>query len=350
MDADPASIWKCPECLGSLEPMGPVIGGNLRCSNCGQSYETVDDIPDLRFPRHRSGDRDSDFEEARQIAAGADGKTMEQLVRSFFSVREGMEGWTRSDTDLRARQSIAAPDRLQREVAGWLQPVTQHGRFLDLGCGLGGLLLAASREGKEGIGIDNRMSVLVVAKRLIEMEGHTATLACASAERLPLSSEAVGGVVMYDVVEHVDHLEQALAETSRVTKTSGVFACSTPNRFSLAPEPHVRVWGVGWLPRKYQRAYVKARSGMDYSGTRLLSPAELRRILATHTKFDITMRVPGIPPEEIETSRGLRRLLARTFNSLARIPAVIPLLLRVGPFFQVIGIKRRVANTVDPRT
>lgn len=286
----------------------------------------------------------NDLADARKASAEANSKPAEELVCAFFAAREGSDGWTRPDTEARTRQSLAAPSRLRSEIDGWLDPVTRRPIFLDVGCGLGGLLSAASAAGKPGFGIDNRMSVLVVAKRLIEQGGGRATLACANAEAIPVADAALGGVVMYDVVEHVDRLERVLSEVSRVTETGGAFACSTPNRFSLAPEPHVHLWGVGWLPRKYQEAYVRMRSGRDYSGTRLLSPSELCRLLRRFTQFDAEMSVPPIPAAEIEASRGMRRVLARAYNSLAGMPLVRPVLLRIGPFFQLVGVKRAPAQ------
>lgn len=320
----------------------------MRCTECAESYETIDEIPDLRHPKSRDSSVVSDLAFAGELSRRAQDTSDEDLVRAFFAVRDGSDGWTASDTDLRSRHSLAAPGSLMPEVVGWLTPVTDQTVFLDLGCGLGGLLSSARSAGKNGIGIDNRMSVLVIARRLLCRQGATPSLACANAEALPLADDSVGGVVMYDVVEHVERLESALAEVNRVTWTGGALACSTPNRFSLAPEPHVHLWGVGWLPRKYQSAYVRLRSGRDYGGTRLLSPRELGQMLGRSTRFSVDLRVPPIPAGEIERSRGVRRVLARVFNSMSRLGAIRPLLLRIGPFFQLIAIKRAPVTQAAP--
>ena len=190
------------------------------------------------------------------------------------------------------------------------------------------------------------MSVLVIAKRLLERRGSTPVLACANAEALPLPDSSVGGVVMYDVVEHIDQIESALADVSRVTRTGGAFACSTPNRYSLAPEPHVHVWGVGWVPRKYQTAYVRMLSGRQYEGTRLLSPQELSRMLRRSTSFDVEMRVPPIPALDVQRSRGVRKLAVTVFNTISQVGLIRPILLRIGPFFQLIGVKRAPGESV----
>ena len=335
-------IWCCPACRASLTADANIF----TCAGCTRTYEAVDGIPDLRYPQPNDQSTANDLTQAHEISRSAEHQSDDELVRAFFAVREGTDGWTAADTELRARHSLDAGAALRTEIDGWMAPVTSQSTFLDLGCGLGGLLSSAHAAKKNGIGIDNRMSVLVIAKRLLERRGSTPVLACANAEALPLADSSVGGVVMYDVVEHIERIESALAEVSRVTWTGGAFACSTPNRYSLAPEPHVHVWGVGWVPRKYQTAYVRMLSGRQYEGTRLLSPKELSRMLRRSTRFDVEMRVPPIPALDVQRSRGMRRLAVRLFNSISQIGVVRPVLLRIGPFFQLIAVKRAQGEPV----
>jgi SAM-dependent methyltransferase len=310
---------------------------------CGTKYEAIAGIPDLRYPARRDETTLNDIAQARELASTAQARSADEMVREFFAVREGVDGWTERETAQRTRETLAMPQRLQRDFDEWLQPLTHQKVFLDVGCGLGGLLAAAGVRGIAAIGFDNRLAVLVIAKRLIESQGGTATLACADAAAIPLPDEAVGGVVMYDVVEHIQDLEAALAEVSRVTSPDGVFACSTPNRFSIAPEPHVRLWGVGWLPRKYQAAYVRRRIGWDYHGTQLLSPRELVAMLERSTQFKVKASLAPIPASEVAAARGMRRLLARGYNAAISNAAARKALLTIGPFFQVTGRRQRTA-------
>ena len=327
-------IWCCPGCRGQLE----TTDSALICEICGTVYEVVDDIPDLRHPSG-SPDYAADRDEERRMLDSKD-RSPERLVRSFFAAREVMDGWTEADTETRTRQTLISPARLRGELDGWLNDLLNQSTFLDLGCGLGGLLSAAATAKARGIGIDNRMTVLVVAKRLIESNGGEAVLACARAEAMPLANRSLGGVVMYDVVEHVDNLEQVLAEISRVTAAGGILACSTPNRFSIAPEPHVHLWGVGWLPRRLQAGYVKRVSGRSYEGTRLLSPGELASLVRRHTGFDPRLELPEIPAAEMAVFKGPKKILGRIYNALAHFPLSKPVLLRIGAFFQLVAVRR----------
>ena len=91
-------IWRCPACRGGLA--GDSL--SLRCTDCGEKYDVVDDIPDLRYPKAADGANDLAF--ARNILRTATGSgDGEDLVRAFFAIREGKDGWTEADTAFRSR-------------------------------------------------------------------------------------------------------------------------------------------------------------------------------------------------------------------------------------------------------
>ncbi|HSK41339.1 MAG TPA: hypothetical protein VK943_16360, partial [Arenibaculum sp.] len=54
-----------------------------------------------------------------------------------------------------------------------------------------------------------------------------------------------------------------------------------PNRFSaVSPEPHVHVWGLGFLPRPLMPVASRLLGRGGYVGKRLLSLRELRGLMA----------------------------------------------------------------------
>lgn len=325
-------IWRCPVCRGQLVEAGPT----LRCASCAAGYEMVSGIPDLRINAPAWIDLDEDREHARRIAEETAGWELEEVVRHVFRV---VRGRTAENVEYRTRQVLEAPRRLRREVLGWLDDATAARPFLDLGCGPGMLIAAASAEGRMGIGLDVSMVWLVVAKRLIEAAGGTPVLAAGFAEALPLANEAVGAVVSLDVIEHVGDQVGYLREIDRVTAPGGAIALATPNRFSLGAEPHVHVWGVGWLPRSLQQRYAERRSGMDYAFTRLLSTREMRHMLTRHTGFDCEFLIPTISDEEILLASWRRAMLARIYNRVVRLSWTRGAALAVGAFFRVVGKK-----------
>ena len=327
-------IWRCPRCRGHLGEDGVAY---LLCRSCGARYDTVDGIPDLRVNAPAWINCDEDREAARWIAHEMAGEELEAVVRHVFRV---VRGRREENAKYRTRRTLNEPNRLRREIAGWLDEATAR-PFLDLGCGAGALLAAASAEGgRAGIGIDVSMVWLVVAKRLIKSYGGTPVLAAGFAESLPLADGSVHGVVSLDVIEHVGDQHAFLREIDRVTAPDGMLALATPNRYSLGPEPHVRVWGVGWLPRPLQQRYAERLSGMSYAFTRLLSTWEMRRLIRLNTHFSVVLLIPAIPDEEIALAHVPRAYLARAYNWLIRLPLGRQCALGVGAFFRVVGRKR----------
>lgn len=333
-----ASLWCCPRCRGALAHRTD----RLDCVACGHGYGQVDSIPDLRIPGPSWIDIEDDLATAREIAALD--LSVEDLVHAVYARRST---WDDDLVRLRTEQVLAAPRRLQKDVGGWLAEAVSEDDWLDLGCGPGMLLAAAAglKTPGLGVGVDVSMTWLVVAKRLIAAHGGTPVLAAGLAEALPLADGALSGVVSLDVIEHVDSPDAFLAEINRVVRPGGRLALSTPNRFSLAPEPHVMVWGVGLLPRRYQAAYVAWRSGKSYVSTCLLSSAELGRKLKRCTDFAARIIIPPVPDEEVTRFQPVKAHLARLYNRVAAAPALRAVFLTIGPFFQITGVKASGAGT-----
>ncbi len=335
-------IWRCPQCRGRLNETATA----LLCSACGSRYELFGDIPDLRVPGASWIDREADAALARRLLAESGERNAEELVRSVFAGR----GWPAELITRRTRGVMEAPARLRGEIDGWLRPVLGNGdRFLDLGCGPGMLLVAAAEQGIHGIGVDVSLVWLVVARQWILEQGGAPVLAAALGESLPFETGSLSAVAALDVIEHVGDAGRVLAEIDRVLEPDGRAALSTPNRYSLAAEPHLSVWGVGWLPRSWHHRYVRWRTGMSYESTRLIGVWEAKRLLRRHTAFRFEV-VPGVvPAAEIDRFPLPRRWLARTYNHLAGRPWARWLLLHLGPFFRVLASKA-VATVSEPAT
>ena len=328
-----AEIWRCPRCRGPLAR----FAGGLQCGDCSHEYDEIDGIADLRIPGDSWIDFSEDSATARELVAK--NLSLEDMVRAVYASRSG---WDEARIALRTGQVLNAPARLAEDVAGWLRPAIETGVFLDLGCGGGALLAAAAKGGFPGIGIgiDVSMTWLVVAKRLILAYGGTPVLAAALGEALPLADSVLTAVISLDVIEHVRDPNSYLGEIERVTAPGGRLALSMPNRFSLTSEPHVFVWGVGWLPRAYQARYVRWRSGKTYDDTVLLSSFGLSRRLTKFTSFDFEILIPPVPDSHIKLFTAAKARLAVIYNRLCNRRGFRRLFLIVGPYFRVSGYKR----------
>ncbi len=312
---------------------------SVKCENCNADYPAVDGIPDLR---PREGDTASyeqdDFEAARKYSADLRDSSVETVMAQLSDRPENND----ATQVMRVKQIMGAPPKFYHQLEGWLKPcLKDNGLLLDVGCGSGGLLAAAATIGIRAVGVDASMINLVAAKHMIEAHGGTARLACAYAEALPIDNARVTAVTMYDSIEHVSSVRSTISEACRVLKPGGHLAISTPNRFSLTREPHVLVWGVGWLPRPLQEPYVRWRIGQPYNHTRLMSTWEMARELRHHHSIQFEFRIPPVPDEEIANFSQRRATMANFYNRISGWRVLRPVLLGICPFYQVIA--RRMA-------
>ena len=325
-------MWECPVCRSSVRESGD----SLTCTSCGREFPVVNGIPDFRVSIPSWIDVAEDTTIARELASS--GLPLEGMVRSVYSHRHG---WDEARIELRTRQVLDGAKALLEDLRGWLKPVVRDGTFMDLGCG-GGMLMAAAcdlRPGRRVIGVDVSMTWLVVAQRYVRDHGGEPVLAAAMAEALPFPDRSIPAVVSLDVIEHVKDPDAYLAEIDRVVQPGGGVALSTPNRFSLTAEPHVFVWGVGWLPKRLQAAYVRMRSGKSYTDTVLMSSWTLARRLRRKTHLKFRILIPRVPKAHIARFTRSKTALALAYNWMAGMILLRPFFLYVGPFFRVTGWK-----------
>lgn len=324
--------WRCPRCLTRLDPRDEA----LHCDRCRADFPVVGGVADLRHPDYLGDDHLADRERARALAAEGERRDVTEVIAAMF---RRPDIWTAEIEEHRTRRTLGAPQALRADVRGWLAAaIPKRGVFLDVGCGLGTLIAAAALEGRSGIGIDQSLHLLVAANRLIAAHGGRPVLAAAFAEHLPLAAAAVHGVTMQDVLEHVDSKRATLAEAERVLVPGAALAVVVPNRFSLAAEPHVGIWGVGWLPRRWQRRYVALRTHNPYEHTALPSVSEAVRLLR-ETRFEWTFSPTPIPDDEVAHFGRRRTVLAHAYNALLANPPGRAFGIWLGPSFRIVATR-----------
>ena len=329
----PHELWRCPSCHSKVSE----IGSTLECVGCDRVFTTISGIPDFRLSIPNYLDADADLALARELAEAS--LPLEQLVRTVYSRRPD---WDQARVEFRTKGVISAREKLHDDLDGWLKPVTRGETFLDLGCG-GGMLMAAAADLQPQltvIGIDASMTWLIVAQRYVRERGGEPILAAAMAEALPFANESIPAIVSLDVIEHVNDPDLYLAEINRVLQPEGRLALSTPNRFSLTAEPHVHVWGVGWLPQSLQAAWVRKRSGKVYEDTVLMSSFVLSKRLRRMTQLRFRVRIPKVSRAHIAQFPVMKGRMAALYNAVSQARSLRPLFLFIAPFFQVVGWKR----------
>ena len=289
-------------------------------------------IPDFRTGTAPDVDYAEDERIARSLAATETSASFAAMLDAFTRMRPAVSAG--------AQRSQAAHFEAEREQAETaLDRLGEGAAYLDLGCGAGRYLQAATGRFATVVGVDASLAQLVLARKLLREGGVEATLAAAEVERLPFADATFDAVTATDLIEHLADPEAAVSEAGRVTSEGGRLFLTAPNRYSLTPEPHVGVWGLGFLPRERAEALVARRFGIDYRHIRPPSLERFRTILSCFPG-EVRVETPAPGPREIATFGAGKRLAARAYLWLRGSRALGGLVERVAPYFQGWGVKR----------
>jgi 2-polyprenyl-6-hydroxyphenyl methylase / 3-demethylubiquinone-9 3-methyltransferase len=116
-------------------------------------------------------------------------------------------------------------DFFDRYVSNW-----QGLKALDVGCGGGFSCEFMAARGVLVSGIDQSAKCIQTAIKHAESRGFEIDYRQAVAESIPYGDATFDVVVCVDVLEHVENVEQVIAEAYRVLKPNGLFLFDTINR------------------------------------------------------------------------------------------------------------------------
>jgi len=153
-------------------------------------------------------------------------------------------------------------------------PVGPGDRVLDLGCGGGRHAYEAYRRGADVIACDTSTSELATVATMTaamrtagEVTGPAqARPVAGDARALPFGSDVFDRVVAAEVLEHIPHDQQALAEIARVLRPGGLLAVTVPawlpericwrlsDQYHNVPGGHVRIYTLAELAAKLTQA------------------------------------------------------------------------------------------------
>ncbi len=323
----------CPRCRGPLSHRDEAY----RCDACAQDYPVLLGIPDFRlFPDPWIG-LVEDREKGTRLEAATAGLGFAATVRAYWAMTEGTpRTWAERFTE----RAIAAEER----AVDWIEAGVPEDRLptgatlLDIGCGTGGLLAAVAGRGGRAIGVDIAFRWLVVARRRPAIAAGGALLVCANGEHLPFAAASAESVAIAGTLEHCREAGAVVREGRRVLRSGGSLRIRTVNRYSLLREPHVGVWGVGFVPRRWADAFVRWRSGQGYIHHRPLSFREVAGALKS-AGFD-RVRVAAAPllASDRRHLRGVMGWAARAYARLRSLPLVGTGLAWVAPELEARGV------------
>jgi ubiquinone/menaquinone biosynthesis C-methylase UbiE/uncharacterized protein YbaR (Trm112 family) len=328
-------ILRCPLCKGSLS----LSKEKLCCAPCAKTYPVVLGIPDLRIYEDPLIPLEDDYRKGEKVQGQAENLRFADLVRYYWS----LPTYPYTPPELRER-FIHHVLTDEARIAGYRDKIGSGKAFLDVGCGTAALVKVAQPKFDFAVGCDVAFRWLLIGRKRLQEAELPANLVCCCADYLPFSNQTFDSVASVSLLEHVSDAPAAIHEFARVAQPDARIFVWTTNRFSLAPEPHVRVWGVGFLPRRWMPAYVKWRSGLPYEKKHLLSCFEIRRFFSREGLDHINFSLPGITAPDWENLRGVERLAARIFRLAAVTPLLKSCLILVSPVIQVLARRKRAAG------
>lgn len=331
-------ILRCPLCKGVLR----LAVDDLCCLSCRKAYPIILGIPDLRVYEDPLIPLADDYRKGAKVQVQAEKLGFADLVRFYWS----LPTYPYTPPEL-AERFIHHVLTDESRIQGYIDHVGEGATFLEAGCGTAALVKMAQAKFDFAVGCDVAFRWLLIARKRLQEAGLPANLVCCCADYLPFPDGMFDSVASVSLLEHVSDAGRVIREFGRVAAGGGRIFTWTTNRFSIAPEPHVGVWGVGFLPRRWMPAYVKWRSGLAYEKKRLLSRFEFRRFLQGARFHRIAFSLPEITRADWEDRRGLEKWGAWVFRAAAKTPVLRRLLLPISPVIQAVA---RRLDTGVPRS
>jgi 2-polyprenyl-3-methyl-5-hydroxy-6-metoxy-1,4-benzoquinol methylase/uncharacterized protein YbaR (Trm112 family) len=320
----------CPACKGEL--LEPTT--SYQCAQCERTYPILFGIPDFRLRPDRYLPVTEERAKAQRLHEFAQGASFEALVRYYYEITDDVP----PNLARHFRNYIrSAPSRAQF-ILDDFQPHKATHTLLDVGCGSGGLLLAAAGRYRAVFGVDIALRWLVICQKRLADEGIAAILVCADVEALPFRQACFTHVAAADLIEHVYDVDGAISAIWRSLEPGGTLWVSAANRYSIGPQASTRVWGVGFLPPRARSWFLRTTTGVDLlRHVNLVSPAFLTRILEKRGFALVARRPKSVPAET--SSRTFERALVALYHRMSDYPLLSAMLLRFGPAFEIVSRK-----------
>jgi ubiquinone/menaquinone biosynthesis C-methylase UbiE len=328
----------CPRCRAPVK----LRAEGYECGKCQSCYPIVAGIPDFRIYPDPYIDLEADRKKGLHLQEKAAELDFAGLVAYYYSITPEVPPDRASHYLSHHVNGVERGKGMlgRLQAYGLLPDSPEQKPVLDLGCGTGGFIAASSFQQIVGVDIAFRW-LIVCRKRLEELGRDTASLVCACADYLPFPDDSFALITAEGLIEHIADTNRLFSEIARVSLPQAAFMARTVNRFALAPEPHVGVWGVGFLPRSAMNRYVQWRRGLAYEHIYLQSYFELASLLRKTSQNRLKVRVGLLRAVDFQHHPPLWRRLGELYVRLSQNVIFRPLLTLFGPFLDVVSVSMR---------
>jgi 2-polyprenyl-3-methyl-5-hydroxy-6-metoxy-1,4-benzoquinol methylase len=290
-------------------------------------------IPDFRIRSDRYLSLEEERDKARRLFEFGEHASFQELVQYYYSITFDLP----DNMARRYQASILAGTDRARPILQELTPLCQSDTLVEIGCGAGGLLVAAQGQFGSIYGVDIALRWLVIAQKRLHEKNAIATLVCADAEAMPFPPESFTHAVAVDLLEHVYDVDNVIGNIEETLKPNGTLWLSAVNRYCVGPHPLTGVCAIGFLPSGPRAWMLKKLKGIDLLRfANMVSPGEICRRLRHHGFIAIHATPKRVEGVDVHAYSTLERRMIALYRWAREVPLLRLMLLGIGPAFEII--------------
>lgn len=152
-------------------------------------------------------------------------------------------------------------EKYQERIINFLErfiPDLKNKKILDLGCGMGGFLVAMKKRGYDIEGLEPNPDYREIALLRGKRYGLEIKVTAGFGEKMPFPNNTFDFIFCNNVLEHCENPIETLKESYRILRKDGQMYVTVINRFGFE-DPHYHLRFINWMPRILGEYLIKIR-------------------------------------------------------------------------------------------